>query len=265
MVPASDIREIEAETAGHGCCGPGALWGWSPPPLPADTEGKRRVDRVLPRSGLTVVLFFAAVVALLNVGLFLPARADLAATGLASLAAGSWCALNFWRSRHAHCAVTGAGWLALAAFAFVEAGLGHSLIHGDEGLVFLAVLGVGLLFEGAWYVARRTNAITRTSRPFDLQPVASCSLSDGDLGERVGTWRAFLTDHRLEGREIPGGIRLTLRGSPVATATLQRLVSLERSCCPWISWSISGGSVLEVDATAAQPEEVRALRSWMSG
>jgi hypothetical protein len=28
------------------CCG---LWGWSPPPLPADSVAKRRVDRLLPR------------------------------------------------------------------------------------------------------------------------------------------------------------------------------------------------------------------------
>lgn len=49
---------------------------------------------------------------------------------------------------------------AIAAFSFLEAGLGHSLIHGDEGLVFLGMLGVGLAFEGAWYVARGTNAVS---------------------------------------------------------------------------------------------------------
>jgi hypothetical protein len=59
--------------------------------------------------------------------------------------------------------VTGAGWLALAVFTFVEAGLGHSLIGGNEPLVFLAVLGAGLVFEGAWYLARGTNAVTPIS------------------------------------------------------------------------------------------------------
>ncbi len=135
------------------------MFGWSPPPLPADTALKRRVDRVLPRSGLRLVVFYAAVVALLNVGLVLPKRLDLAAVGVASLAAGGWCAVSFWRCRHAHCVVTGVGWLALAGFAFVEAGLGRSLIHGDEGLVFLAVLAAGLAVEGAWYAVRGTNAI----------------------------------------------------------------------------------------------------------
>lgn len=151
---------LPVRSAAADCCGPRALFGWSPPPLPADTAFKRRVDRVLLRSGLRLVVFFAVVVALLNVGPFLSKRLDLVAVGVASLAAGGWCAVNFWRCRHAHCLVTGAGWLALAGFAFIEAGLGRSLIHGDEGLVFLGVLGAGLTVEGAWYAVRGTNAIS---------------------------------------------------------------------------------------------------------
>jgi hypothetical protein len=117
---------------------------------------------LLPRSGLPLVIFFAAVVVLLNVGVVLPARIDLLAVGLASLGAGGWCSLNFWRCRHAHCLVTGTGWLALAGFTFVEAGLGRSLIHGDEGLVFLAVLAAGLVVEAAWWMMQGTNAMTGT-------------------------------------------------------------------------------------------------------
>lgn len=142
------------------------MFGWSPPALPADTDLKRRVDRMMPRSGLSFVMFFAVVIVLLNVGVIFPRRLDLIAIGAAGTAAGAWCAVNFWRCRHAHCVITGAGWLALAAFSFLEAGLGRSLIHGDEGLVFLGVLGVGLAFEGAWYMVRGTNAVSsvRSSR-----------------------------------------------------------------------------------------------------
>jgi hypothetical protein len=71
------------------------LFGWSPPALSADTALKRRVDAVMPRSGVRLVIFFAAVVALLNVGAVLPRRLDLMAVGAASLAAGGWCAVNF--------------------------------------------------------------------------------------------------------------------------------------------------------------------------
>lgn len=145
------------------CCGPVGLRRWSPPTLPADTPWKARVDRAMPRSGLAVLLYFAAVVAMLNVGHLLPRRWDLLTVATGTLAAGAWCTLNFWRCRHAHCLITGTGWLGLAGFSFIEAGLGHSVIGGHEGLVFDAVLGAGLIFEFGWRLARGSNALTRPS------------------------------------------------------------------------------------------------------
>ena len=94
----------------------------------------------------------------------LPRRAELAADGLAFLAAGSWCGLNFWRCRQAHCMVSAAGWLGLSLVAFAGAGLGHSLIHGDEQLVFLGVLVAALAFEGIGFLAKGTNIVIRTKR-----------------------------------------------------------------------------------------------------
>ncbi len=137
-----------------------ALWGWSPPDLPADTPLKRRVDRLLPRSGMPAVACYAAVVGLLILAPRLPTAAALAVDGLAALAASAWCGLNFWRCRHAHCAVTSLGWLALSVLAFTGAALGHSLIGGYEQPVFLAVLAAGLVFEAAWSRLRGSNAIT---------------------------------------------------------------------------------------------------------
>jgi hypothetical protein len=135
--------------------------GWSPPPLPADTQLKRLVDRFLPRGGLPVVVFFAAVIGMLNLASLLsnPA-AELALEGAAALAAGGWCALNFWRCRHAHCLVTGVGWLGLSLLAFVEAGLGHSVIGSYERGVFVVVLVIGCVFEAAWQITRGMNAMT---------------------------------------------------------------------------------------------------------
>lgn len=139
-------------------CGARALCGWSPQPLPADTVLKRRVDRLLVGNAPAVVIV-ATVVALLNVAPHLPIRAELAVDGVAALIGGGWCSFNFWRCRHAHCLVTGVGWLALSVFVFVEAGLGHSSIGGNEQLVFLAVLGAALAFEGGWFLRRHTNAV----------------------------------------------------------------------------------------------------------
>ena len=147
----------------EGCC-PRALWGWSPPSLPADTPLKRRVDRILPRTGLACLLYYAGVIGLLNLAPVLATRGQLAVDGLAALAAGAWCGVNFWRCRHAHCALSGAGWLGLALLAFAETAAGRSWIGGDEQVVFLAVLVVALAFEGIWAAVRGTNALTPPMR-----------------------------------------------------------------------------------------------------
>jgi hypothetical protein len=138
-----------------------ALFGWSPPRLAADTPAKRRVDRLLPATGIPVVSYFAAVIGLLVLAPLLSIRADLAVDGSAALAAAAWCGANFWRCRHAHCVVTTTGWSALGALCFVEVGLGRSLIAGDEQPLFLAVLVLGVLFEGGWVLLRGTNACTK--------------------------------------------------------------------------------------------------------
>lgn len=150
----------ERDLADHGP-GPRSLWGWSPPPLPADRGLERLVDRLLPRTGFVLILFYGFLIALLNLAPHLPRRPELVTEGVAFLAAGSWCALNYWRCRHAHCIVTASGWLPLAAFAFFEALLGRSLVSGFEQPIFLAVLALGIAFEVVWARTHGTNAIGR--------------------------------------------------------------------------------------------------------
>src|SRR5260370_23758809 len=125
MAPVEVVAEVS-------CCGPGALGGGSPPLLPADTPLKVRIDRLMPRTGLPVAIYYGAVVALLALAGILPRRPGLAVDGLAALAAGSWCALNTWRCRHAPCAVSGAGGLRLCAFTLVETLLRHSALRGND-------------------------------------------------------------------------------------------------------------------------------------
>ncbi|WP_125613799.1 hypothetical protein [Specibacter cremeus] len=119
---------------------------------------------VLRRWGISCVLYFAAVAALLAIAPHLPARLDLAMVGLASLVAGTWCGRNFWRCHRAHCVITAVGWLGIAALAGIGAELGHSLIGGYEEPVFMAVLGAGFAFEYLWYLVHGTSTISR-SRP----------------------------------------------------------------------------------------------------
>jgi hypothetical protein len=150
-----------------GCGGRRGLWGWSPPRRPAKTALERGVDRFLPCSGVWCLLFVLAIIALLSVAPHLPAQEGLGDDAVAFVAAGGWCAFNFWRCRHAHCALSGAGWLALGVLALVEAGLGRSLIGGHEQSAFLGVLVIAVIFEGAWYLQHGTNAMARgaTSGP----------------------------------------------------------------------------------------------------
>ncbi|MGH3419575.1 MAG: hypothetical protein ACRDOD_08305 [Streptosporangiaceae bacterium] len=144
-------------------CGSRALFGWSPAALPADTPLKRAVDRILVgvAPGAIIVML---VIALQNVAPHLPVRGELALDGLAALAGGGWCSLNFWRCRHAHCLVTGAGWLSLSLLTFVEAGMARSVMHGDEQPVFLGVLVGALVFEGTWFLTHHTNALNPAQR-----------------------------------------------------------------------------------------------------
>jgi hypothetical protein len=104
------------------------------------------------------------VIGLLNLPAHLAVQPGLVVDGLAGLAAGGWCSLNFWRCRPAHCLIAGPGWLAFRVFALVEAGLGHSLIDGYEQPVFMGVLGLAVIFEISWYVAHHTNAIGSPAR-----------------------------------------------------------------------------------------------------
>jgi hypothetical protein len=155
------LTERQSQLRQGETCGVRALCGWSPPSLPADTVTKQRVDRI--RVGnLAAIGVVAVVVGLLNLVPHLPLRASLATVGVAGLAAGGWRSLNFWRCRHAHCLITGPGWLAFGLFAFGEVVVGHSVIGGYEQPVFMAVLGTAVAFEIFWYLIRHTNAVAHT-------------------------------------------------------------------------------------------------------
>lgn len=132
----------------------------TPPVLPADTRAKRLADRVLPRRGWPVVAYFAVVVVLLSVAGNLEARPGLVVTGLSCLGGGSWCVVNFWRCRQAHCMITGVGWSALGVLALAGAWLGHSLLDGADRPAFLAVLVAGIIFEAATYLTRGRYTLT---------------------------------------------------------------------------------------------------------
>jgi hypothetical protein len=71
-------------------------------------------------------------------------------------------------------------------------------------------------------------------------PIA-CALSAGQSAEREGAWRKLLGTSPQARERVPGGLRLVVR--PGAGPELNALVDLERNCCPWIAFIVSGESV----------------------
>jgi hypothetical protein len=164
--PAAPARHSAGRTLRN--LGGQTLWGWSPPRLPADTPGKRLVDRVLPFTGWPLALYFGAIVVALNLASHLPTRVALALVGVGIASGREVVAANFWRCRHAHYVVTGAGWLALSGFAFVEAAVGYSVIGGNEGLVwsFSACWppASSSRWPDGWYAARTRSPVDDSGR-----------------------------------------------------------------------------------------------------
>jgi hypothetical protein len=77
-------------------------------------------------------------------------------------------------------------------------------------------------------------------RNHDDVPIA-CSLTAANLAERQRLWRELLDTSLLARESVPGGLRLTVR--PGAGSQLHALIDLERDCCPWITFAMSGESV----------------------
>ncbi|MGH3629501.1 MAG: hypothetical protein ACRDRL_18950 [Sciscionella sp.] len=162
--------EAPSRVEAAGTCASDARWGSAPQALPADTRAKRLADHLTLRN-IPMSKAYAAVFAVGLAGSFIASvmqlRSGLAVFGVTGLLVGGYCSVNFWRCRHAHCLVTGPGYLAYSALAFVEAGIGRSVIGGYEALLFLVVFLVAVTFEALWRARRGSNAIASPDAPTD--------------------------------------------------------------------------------------------------
>ena len=149
-----------AGRAGHATARSTGIFG-SPPRSTADTDAKRVIDRVLPTGGSRCAFFIAIAVGISAAGQ-LPITPGLVLGAATTLVASGYCLLNFWRCREAHCIISGTGWAALGLFETAEIALGHSLIHRNEGAVFVAIIVIAVAFEAYWRARHGTNAIRAT-------------------------------------------------------------------------------------------------------
>ena len=65
-----------------------------------------------------------------------------------------------------------------------------------------------------------------------------CTLDDSDRADRGRAWAKVLGSGLVRRDRIPGGIRLS--AEPEAAAALIELVELERECCSWIDYEVTG-------------------------
>ena len=74
-------------------------------------------------------------------------------------------------------------------------------------------------------------------------PIA-CSLTESDTAERIGEWRAFLSDQVVGADRRDATLRLRLRDGDAALLTAADLSAREHACCPFFAFSI------DIDADA---------------
>ncbi|WP_249010540.1 hypothetical protein [Conexibacter sp. DBS9H8] len=122
---------------------------------------KRLIDRVLPTGAWRCAFFIVIAVGISAAGQ-LPTTPGLVLGAATTLVASGYCLLNFWRCREAHCIISGTGWAALGLFETAELAVGHSLIHRNEGAVFIAILVIAAAFEAYWRTRHGTNAVRAT-------------------------------------------------------------------------------------------------------
>lgn len=137
------------------------------------------LQRLLPTAGWRCALFIAFAVGISAAGR-LPTTPGLALGAATTLVASSYCLLNFWRCREAHCIISGTGWAALGLFETAEIAVGHSLIHRNEGAAFVAILVIAFAFEAFWRTRHGTTWRASSTR-FVKGPSAG---SSGGLAAR---------------------------------------------------------------------------------
>ena len=92
------------------------------------------------------------------------------------------------------------------------------------------------------------------------QPIA-CTLSDDGLAARGERWRRLADATGVEVVVIPSGLRLTF--GPGAECELAELAALERKCCGFADWTVTG-TVLEVSGSRDAVSAVQGLFSSLA-
>jgi hypothetical protein len=91
-----------------------------------------------------------------------------------------------------------------------------------------------------------------------MEKTIACTLSDDGLAARGERWRRLAGASGLAVASTPSGLRLTF--GPGTEHELAELAALERECCAFADWTVTG-TVLEVSGRGAAITAVQALFS----
>lgn len=78
----------------------------------------------------------------------------------------------------------------------------------------------------------------------------ACTLGPAELRDTQAAWQKLMSASLIAREQVPGGLRL--RFHPASSKALQQLVDIERECCAWISFEITGGTLTMTSAGAGE-------------
>jgi hypothetical protein len=90
----------------------------------------------------------------------------------------------------------------------------------------------------------------------------ACSLGSDDLETQTALWTRLCSTAGVRRAMTENGARLEFRATPAVESELRALVSAERECCAWATWTITREAsllVLEVVSTAAGAEALHGM------
>ncbi len=78
----------------------------------------------------------------------------------------------------------------------------------------------------------------------------ACSLTSRELEDVAGSWQKLLRRSLLSRDEVPGGLHFVFH--PGSVEALEKLIDIERVCCPWITFQLDGPTVTMTAAGAGE-------------
>jgi hypothetical protein len=99
-----------------------------------------------------------------------------------------------------------------------------------------------------------------------MDPIPFCTLTAGELDDRLAWIRAEILPHVRHMERLEGGVAWELADAPGLAEKIDRLIELERACCSSIVFARTasatpGGLRLEIRGIDPDAEIVRELRA----